>query len=119
LRAFGGIASQWQLPAYWFCCSQRSLRQCDNDRSYLLKQIVEAHRYSDLGYKRGKCCDHCRDYWQALATDWVAYDEKKDHVARAVVTLLEWRTASEVDSTNPRLLQKALEQPEPGSAVFV
>ena len=33
--------------------------------------------------------------------------------------LPEWRTASEVDSTNRRLLQKALEQPEPGSAVFV
>jgi ribosomal protein S18 acetylase RimI-like enzyme len=33
--------------------------------------------------------------------------------------LPEWRAASEVDHTNRRLLQKALEQPEPGSAVFV
>ncbi len=33
--------------------------------------------------------------------------------------LPEWRATSEVDITNHRLLQKALEQPEPGSAVFV
>lgn len=33
--------------------------------------------------------------------------------------LPEWRAASEVDKTNHRLLQKMLEQPEPGSAFFV
>ena len=31
------------------------------------------------------------DYWQALASDRAAYDEKKDQVARTVVTLLDQR----------------------------
>ncbi len=33
--------------------------------------------------------------------------------------LPEWRTAVEIDNTNHRSLQKALEQPQPGSAIFI